>query len=49
ELTTYKQNVLELDNKSTESNKVFKEAMISLILMISPMAPHISEAIWELW
>ncbi|CAM3095729.1 leucine--tRNA ligase [Streptobacillus felis] len=48
ELTTYKQNVLDLDNKSTESNKVFKEAMISLILMISPIAPHISEEIWEL-
>ncbi|WP_064581289.1 leucine--tRNA ligase [Streptobacillus moniliformis] len=48
ELTTYKQNVLDVNNKSSESNKVFKESMISLILMMSPFAPHLAEEIWQL-
>ncbi len=48
ELTTYKQNVLDMDNKSSESNKIFKESMISLILMLAPFAPHLSEEVWEI-
>ena len=47
ELTTFKQNVLDINEKSSESDKIFKESMESIILMISPFSPHISEELWK--
>ena len=47
ELTTFKQNVLDLNEKSSESDKIFKESMEAIILMISPFSPHVSEELWR--
>ncbi len=47
ELTTFKQNVLDINEKSSESDKIFKESMKSIILMISPFSPHVSEELWR--
>ena len=47
ELTTFKQNVLDINEKSSESDKIFKESMESIILMISPFSPHVSEELWK--
>lgn len=47
ELTTFKQNVLDINEKSSESDKIFKESMESIILMISPFSPHVSEELWR--
>ena len=47
ELTTFKQNVLDINAKSSESDKIFKESMESIILMISPFSPHVSEELWK--
>ena len=47
ELTTFKQNVLDINEKSSESDKIFKESMKSIILMISPFSPHVSEELWK--
>ena len=45
ELTTFKQNVLDLNKKSSESDKIFKESMEAIILMISPF---MTEEIWSM-
>ena len=47
EITTFKQNVIDANNKSSESDKIFKETMMSVIIMISPFSPHISEELWQ--
>ena len=47
ELTTFKQNVLDLNEKSSESDKIFKESMEAIVLMISPFSPHVSEELWR--
>ena len=47
EITTFKQNVIDENNKSSESDKIFKETMMSVIIMISPFSPHISEELWQ--
>ena len=47
ELTGFKQNVLDINKKSSESDKIFKESMEAIILMISPFSPHVSEELWR--
>lgn len=47
EISSYKQNVLDKSEKSSESNKIFKEAVVSMVLMISPFTPYIAEELWE--
>lgn len=43
EITTFRQS----DQKSEVSNGIYKEAIVSLILMIAPFSPHISEELWS--
>ncbi len=47
EITSYKQKVIDSNNLSSESKKVFKEAITSTVLMISPFTPYIAEELWE--
>ena len=47
ELTGFKQNVLDINKKSSESDKIFKESMEAIILMISPFSPHVAEELWR--
>ena len=47
ELTGFKQNVLDINRKSSESDKIFKESMEAIILMISPFSPHVAEELWR--
>lgn len=46
ELQDYKTNVLEAGNVTSESKKVFREALTSMTLMLSPFIPHTCDEIW---
>lgn len=48
EITTYKLNVIDKDNISTESHKIFKETIKNTILMLTPLTPHFADEIWEI-
>ncbi len=47
DMTTYKQKVIDTNNISSESKKVWKEILEKTTLMVSPFAPHISDELWE--
>ena len=48
DMTTYKQEVIDKDNVSTESKKIWKEVLEKVILLIAPFAPHIADELWEI-
>ncbi|RRD39601.1 leucine--tRNA ligase [Leptotrichia sp. OH3620_COT-345] len=48
DMTTYKQEVIEKNNVSSESQKIWKEVLEKVILLISPFAPHIADELWEM-
>jgi len=41
DMTTYKQEVIDKNDVSTESRKIWKEVLDKVILLIAPFAPHI--------
>lgn len=47
EISSYKQNIIDKNSLSSESKKIFKEAIRSIVLMISPFTPYVAEEMWE--
>ena len=47
-MTTYKQEVIDKNDVSTESRKIWKEVLDKVILLIAPFAPHIADELWEI-
>lgn len=47
ELYDFRNNVLGSDKESSESQKVFGEALRSTVIMLSPFAPHFCDELWE--
>lgn len=48
DMTTYKQEVIDKNDISTESKKIWKEVLNKVILLIAPFAPHIADELWEI-
>ena len=48
DMTTYKQEVIDKNDVSTESRKIWKEVLDKVILLIAPFAPHIADELWEI-
>ena len=48
DMTTYKQEVIDKNDVSTESKKIWKEVLDKVILLIAPFAPHIADELWEI-
>ena len=47
DMTTYKQNVIDKNNISSESKKVWHEVLEKVILLIAPFAPHVADELWS--
>ena len=47
DMTTYKQNVIDKNNISSESKKVWHEVLEKVILLITPFAPHVADELWS--
>lgn len=47
DMTTYKQKIIDTENISSESKKVWKEVLEKVILMVSPFAPHMADELWD--
>ena len=48
DMTTYKQELIDKNDVSTESKKIWKEVLDKVILLIAPFAPHIADELWEI-
>lgn len=46
EVQDYKVNVLEAENTTSESNKVFADTLKNMVLMLSPFIPHTCDELW---
>lgn len=47
DMTTYKQNVIDKNDISSESKKVWHEVLEKVILLIVPFAPHVADEMWN--
>jgi len=47
DMTTYKQNVIDKNDISSESKKVWHEVLEKVILLIAPFAPHVTDEMWN--
>jgi leucyl-tRNA synthetase len=47
ELYDFKLNVIEKGNTTSESKKVFTETIRTMVVMLSPFAPHITDELWN--
>ena len=47
DMTTYKQEVIDKNEKSSESAKIWKEVLDKTILLLSPFAPHVADELWQ--
>ena len=48
DMTTYKQEVIDKNDVSTESKKIWKEVLDKVILLLAPFAPPIADELWEI-
>ena len=46
DMTTYKQELIDKDNISSESKKIWREVLEKTILLIAPFAPHVADELW---
>jgi leucyl-tRNA synthetase len=46
ELQDFKANILEKGETTSESKKVFTETVRTMIIMLSPFVPHITDELW---
>ncbi|WP_315522189.1 leucine--tRNA ligase [Leptotrichia wadei] len=46
DMTTYKQEVIDKDNISSESKKIWREVLEKTILLIAPFSPHVADELW---
>jgi len=47
ELQDFKVNILDKNEVTSESKKVFTETVRTLVVMLSPFVPHITDELWE--
>lgn len=47
DMTTYKQEVIDKNEKSSESAKIWKEVLDKTILLLAPFAPHVADELWQ--
>jgi len=47
DMTTYKQNVIDKNDISSESKKIWHEVLEKVILLIAPFAPHVADELWS--
>ncbi|EEX73215.1 leucine--tRNA ligase [Leptotrichia hofstadii] len=47
DMTTYKQNVIDKNDISSESKKVWHEVLEKVLLLIAPFAPHVADELWS--
>ncbi|MBS5037848.1 MAG: leucine--tRNA ligase [Fusobacterium sp.] len=43
----FRNNVLGTEKESTESQKVFREVLRNIVIMLSPFVPHFCDELWE--
>ena len=48
ELNDYKTSVIDANGTSSESKKVYYEAVKTLVVLLSPFAPHVCDELWEI-
>ncbi|WP_297404323.1 leucine--tRNA ligase [uncultured Cetobacterium sp.] len=47
EMQDFRANILGTEKETTESKKIFREAMINVVIMLSPFTPHFCDELWE--
>lgn len=47
DMTTYRQEVIEGGKESSESRKIWREALDKTILLLAPFAPHVADELWQ--
>ena len=47
ELQDFKVNILEKSKSTSESKKVFTETVRTMVIMLSPFVPHITDELWK--
>ncbi len=47
DMTTYKQEVIDKNERSSESAKIWKEVLDKTILLLAPFAPHVADELWQ--
>lgn len=46
EMQDYRTNILGTEKETTESKKIFREALINVVIMLSPFTPHFCDELW---
>ncbi|MGL5568961.1 MAG: leucine--tRNA ligase [Cetobacterium sp.] len=47
EMQDYRNEILGSSNETSESKKIFREAMVNVVIMLSPFTPHFCDELWE--
>ncbi|MBC2851080.1 leucine--tRNA ligase [Cetobacterium sp. 8H] len=47
EMQDFRSQILGTDKETSESRKVFREAMVNVVIMLSPFTPHFCDELWE--
>ena len=47
EMQDFRTQILGTDKETSESRKVFREAMVNVVIMLSPFTPHFCDELWE--
>ncbi|MGL6024304.1 MAG: leucine--tRNA ligase, partial [Cetobacterium sp.] len=47
EMQDFRAQVLGTEKETTESKKIFREAMLNVVVMLSPFTPHFCDELWE--
>lgn len=47
EMQDFRNDVLGTDKETAESRKIFREAMVNVVIMLSPFTPHFCDELWQ--
>ncbi|MGL5580238.1 MAG: class I tRNA ligase family protein, partial [Cetobacterium sp.] len=47
EMQDFRTQVLGTDKETSESKKIFREAMVNVVIMLSPFTPHFCDELWQ--
>ncbi|MGL5088965.1 MAG: leucine--tRNA ligase [Cetobacterium sp.] len=47
EMQDFRTQILGTKKETTESKKIFREAMVNVVVMLSPFTPHFCDELWE--
>ncbi|WP_432204781.1 leucine--tRNA ligase [Cetobacterium somerae] len=47
EMQDFRTQVLGTDKETSESKKIFREAMVNVVVMLSPFTPHFCDELWQ--